>query len=109
MTKKQTLRTMLLSVLCVSIPLVSFPDIPLPEHPRPDHWRSDWQNLNGEWNFRFDVENKGENEEWFENTTGFSQIIHVPFSWGAPLSGVEDGGDIGWYNREILVPESWFL
>ncbi len=107
MIRNQFFRTVILSVLWVSLPLISFPDIPLPEHPRPDHWRSDWQNLNGKWNFQFDLENKGEIEKWFENTREFSQTINVPFSWGAPLSGVKDGGDIGWYNREILVPESW--
>jgi hypothetical protein len=96
-----------LAVLWVFLPLISFPDIPLPEHPRPDHWRTDWQNLNGEWDFQFDLENKGEIEKWFENTREFSQTINVPFSWGAPLSGVGDDGDIGWYKREILVPESW--
>ena len=33
--------------------------------------------------------------------------ILVPFSWGAPLSGVPDSADIGWYARSITVPESW--
>jgi hypothetical protein len=107
MIRNQTFRTVILAALCVSQPILSFPDIPLPEHPRPDHWRSEWKNLNGEWNFQFDIENKGETEKWFENTQGFLQTINVPFSWGAPLSGVEDGGDIGWYKREIIIPESW--
>ena len=107
MNRNQTFRILILAVICVSLPLQSFPDIPLPEHPRPDLWRADWQNLNGEWNFQFDVENTGETEKWFESSLNFSQTINVPFSWGAPLSGVEDGGDIGWYNREIIIPESW--
>ena len=33
--------------------------IPLPENPRPDFERSDWINLNGPWQFRFDKENAG--------------------------------------------------
>jgi hypothetical protein len=96
-----------LAILCGTLPKLSFSDIPLPEHPRPDHWRSEWQNLNGEWNFQFDLENKGESEKWFEGTENFDRTITVPFSWGAPLSGVEDEGDIGWYSREIIIPESW--
>ena len=107
MTKNQILLTILLAILCAFLPILSFPDIPLPEHPRPDHWRSEWQNLNGVWNFQFDNENKGEIEKWFENTSDFPQTINVPYSWGAPLSGVADSGDIGWYNREIIIPESW--
>ena len=32
-------------------------NIPLPEHPRPDFYRSNWVNLNGPWDFKFDNEN----------------------------------------------------
>ena len=39
--------------------LVQAQNIPLPEHPRPDFERSDWANLNGQWSFQFDKENKG--------------------------------------------------
>ena len=107
MIRNQIFQQFLGIVLCVFIPFTSFPDIPLPEHPRPDHWRTDWQNLNGIWSFQFDPENKGETDKWFESSSAFSQSIMVPFSWGAPLSGVEDEGDIGWYHREIIIPESW--
>lgn len=69
--------------------------IPLPEHPRPDLERPQWINLNGEWAFRFDGSNV------------FDRTILVPFSWAAPLSGVEDDGDIGWYRRAIEIPEAW--
>ena len=68
--------------------------IPLPEHPRPDFERAEWMNLNGYWNFSF-----GE-------ATLDGRIL-VPFPWGSKLSEVEDGGDIGWYGREITVPKSW--
>ena len=69
--------------------------IPLPEHPRPDWERADWVNLNGEWDFRF------------EGREGWQRKIVVPFGWGAPLSGVEDLGDTGWYRREVRIPEAW--
>jgi galactose mutarotase-like enzyme len=70
------------------------PPIPLPEHPRPDFQRAQWLNLNGTWQF------------WFDHQDTKRQIL-VPFSWGAPLSGVPDSGDIGWYARDITVPEAW--
>lgn len=80
---------------------------PLPEHPRPDFVRSEWCNLNGYWSFRFDAENTGVQQQWFHDTSSFSQQILVPFSWGAPLSGVEDKADIGWYARAIQISQSW--
>ncbi len=39
--------------------------------------------------------------------TDFDREILVPFSWGAPLSGVPDSGDVGWYRRTVTVPDSW--
>jgi hypothetical protein len=81
--------------------------IPLPEHPRPDFMRADWQNLNGQWRFRFDSANSGERTGWFSAALEGTRSITVPFSWGAPLSGVPDVADIGWYERTVQVPSSW--
>jgi beta-galactosidase/beta-glucuronidase len=82
-------------------------EIPLPEHPRPDFERVDWSNLNGDWSFRFDAENVGLDNQWFRDAASFTSRIVVPFSWGAPLSGVPDQADVGWYARTIKIPESW--
>jgi len=81
--------------------------IPLPEHPRPDFQRTNWQNLNGTWEFKFDPENVGLTEKWFEKATEFPEKILVPFPWGSPLSGVENQADLAWYRRSIQVPASW--
>src|SRR5688572_1581523 len=81
--------------------------IPLPEHPRPDFARSGWVNLNGSWRFAFDARNDGERAGWTSGALAGSREILVPFSWGAPLSGVPDSADIGWYSRSITIPESW--
>ena len=81
--------------------------IPLPEHPRPDFERANWLNLNGDWAFRFDSTDTGLRERWFTGTQAFPLTIHVPFPWGAPLSGVKNGADIGWYQRTIDVPAKW--
>ncbi len=81
--------------------------IPLPEHPRPDFERSDWQNLNGTWRFRFDKADAGVKGRWYAAALAAPRPILVPFSWGAPLSGVVDSADIGWYERTVTVPSTW--
>ncbi|MEP7326586.1 MAG: sugar-binding domain-containing protein [Gemmatimonadota bacterium] len=81
--------------------------IPLPEHPRPDFERAEWLNLNGRWQFAFDSADQGEQAGWPNGSLPGGREILVPFSWGAPLSGVPDSGNIGWYARSITVPESW--
>ncbi len=81
--------------------------IPLPEHPRPDFERAEWLNLNGRWQFAFDPRNEGERAGWPGGALPAGREIVVPFSWGAPLSGVPDSADVGWYARSVTVPEAW--
>ena len=81
--------------------------IPLPEHPRPDFQRAEWLNLNGPWRFAFDPRDEGERLGWSRGALPGDRKILVPFSWGAPLSGVPDSTNIGWYARQITVPDSW--
>src|SRR6476469_1735631 len=81
--------------------------LPLPAQPRPDFARADWQNLNGRWQFAFDAGNNGETARWFASALPSPRTILVPYSWGAPLSGVPDSADIGWYSRTITIPEAW--
>lgn len=57
--------------------------------PLPDRKRDEWLNLNGEWEFSFDE-------------PIFDKKIEVPYSWGSPLSGVEEKKDgIGFYRRSV--------
>ena len=79
----------------------------LPEHPRPDWERPEWLNLNGPWAFRFDPDDAGLEQSWHKGQTAFPLSIQVPFSWAAPLSGLADSADIGWYQRDISVPADW--
>jgi hypothetical protein len=81
--------------------------IPLPEHPRPDFERTEWRNLNGRWDFAFDARDEGERAGWMRGSLPSARAIVVPFSWGAPLSGVPDSTDIGWYARTITIPPQW--
>ena len=80
--------------------------IPLPQHPRPDFERKQWLNLNGTWKFKFDKEDVGKKEAWF-NSDDFPLDITVPFGWGSPLSGVKDEADVAWYRKDITIPEEW--
>ena len=80
--------------------------IPLPEHPNPIKLRNHWINLNGTWDFAFDPENRGLNDDWASNGN-YDEQITVPFPWGSELSGVSDDADIGWYKRTISIPSDW--
>ncbi|HLL04084.1 MAG TPA: glycoside hydrolase family 2 TIM barrel-domain containing protein [Myxococcaceae bacterium] len=107
-------RTLLLATVALSLlagPLQAQPaapaSIPLPEHPRPEFMREHWQNLNGSWQFQFDPQNSGETQGWPRTGLPSPQRIVVPFSWAAPLSGVRENADIGWYARTVQVPPAW--
>jgi|GEM_PF-4309 len=94
--------------LLLALAIVSADTIPLPEHPRPDFQRAQWLNLNGRWQFAFDPPGGGgERAGWPTRGLPAGREILVPFSWGAPLSGIPDSGDIGWYARTIKVPDAW--
>jgi beta-galactosidase/beta-glucuronidase len=81
--------------------------IPLPEHPRPDFERAEWRNLNGRWRFRADAGDEGARAGWAARPLDGDRTILVPFSWGAPASGVLDTASVAWYERTVQVPESW--
>ena len=75
----------------------------LPEYPRPIMERSQWQNLNGLWNYAILPVGK-------PTPTSFDGKILVPFAVESSLSGVQKrlGGDNElWYEREFTVPSNW--
>ena len=86
-------------------------DIPRPEHPTPDRVRPHWASLNGQWEFRFDAEDKGLDARWFEpNQAGFDRTIVVPFPWESELSGlkaIDEKAKIAWYRRSFQVPRDF--
>lgn len=89
------------------VPTAATAGIPLPEHPRPIFERNEWFNLNGAWEFRFDSENAGLQQQWFAGGSKFERSIQVPFPWGSELSGLTDEAPIGWYARTIKAPTTW--
>lgn len=114
--------------------------IPRPEYPRPDRQRGliegvDWLNLNGPWQFRFDPQRAGADEQWFApGGPDWRDQIVVPFCWESlaawgqgdaasndnyfstrvyldPVSVTRDNHrhapryEVGWYRRSFAVPD----
>lgn len=79
------------------------PNNVLPEYPRPIMERSQWQNLNGLWDYAIlPLGNK--------EPDSFDGKILVPFAVESSLSGVQK--ELGkekelWYKRSFTVPSNW--
>jgi len=74
------------------------------EHPRPDLMRSDWQCLNGEWEFQIDPKGIGEKENWWQKEHLERKII-VPFEVESGLSGIGTKAEAEnfWYLKRFKV------
>nr|WP_321295556.1 sugar-binding domain-containing protein [uncultured Sphaerochaeta sp.] len=77
------------------------------EYPRPDFQRSQWQNLNGVWDFAFDDEDKGKEERWYERADFANTQIVVPFVYQCAASTIADLSyhPIFWYSRLVAYEE----
>ncbi|HEY2614715.1 MAG TPA: glycoside hydrolase family 2 TIM barrel-domain containing protein [Chthoniobacterales bacterium] len=113
--------------------------LPRPEYPRPDRQRGfvhgvDWLNLNGAWEFRFDPDRSGIEQQWFvPGGPRWGEQITVPFCWESLAAwGEADAAgndnyfsrrvyrnplevdrfnyrdaarfEVGWYRRTVVVP-----
>lgn len=80
--------------------------LPRPEHPRPDFMRPNWINLNGEWQFSYDDDDRGLNEKWYRPGKTLDRTITVPFCYQCEWSGVneQEYHPILWYRRSFEKP-----
>ncbi len=83
--------------------------IPRPEHPKPQFHRDTWLNLNGEWNFGFDLGFSGAEKDWPKDGTRLDKIIIVPFCPESKLSGIGYTNFMNevCYHRKFTVPKQW--
>jgi len=83
--------------------------IPRPEHPKPQFYRDTWLNLNGEWNFGFDLGFSGAEKDWPKDGTRLDKNIIVPFCPESKLSGIEYTNFMNevCYHRKFTVPKQW--
>ncbi len=75
----------------------------LPEYPRPIMERSEWQNLNGLWEYAIQPAGK-------QKPASFDGQILVPFAIESSLSGVQKSVGTNnelWYQRQFTVPAKW--
>jgi beta-galactosidase/beta-glucuronidase len=82
--------------------------VPRPEYPRPQFVRPEWKNLNGEWEFAFDDDERGLGESWHDGRPLPGRIV-VPFPYQSKLSGIGDKSihECVWYARSFEVEDGW--
>ena len=92
-------------------------DIPRPEYPRPDFQRGtsegiDWICLNGAWEFAFDPDDTGEQNQWFDlkptPESPWTLQIQVPYPWESLAAwGDEEHADNATYlsKNAYITPE----
>ena len=93
-------------------------DIPRPEYPRPDFQRGtsegiDWICLNGTWEFAFDPDDIGEQNQWFAlgspiADAAWTSQIQVPYPWESLAAwGEEEQADNATYlsKNAYITPE----
>jgi len=80
------------------------PAHPLPDYPRPQMTRTQWQSLNGPWDYGLT-----DSAATTPPATSEGRIL-VPFPYEAPLSGVGRASPVTrrlWYRRTFTVPGAW--
>ncbi|MBN8210180.1 glycoside hydrolase family 2 [Bacillus sp. NTK071] len=73
------------------------------DYPRPQMKREYWYDLNGEWQFEFDDEDRGEGEKFYLQERDLTDSIQVPYAYQSAKSGVQvdEIHEVVWYKREF--------
>ncbi len=71
------------------------------DYPRPQLRRDDWVDLCGQWQFAYDDDDRGLDEDWFDRADVFDRAIIVPFPPESTASGIGETGfhPVVWYRR----------
>ncbi|WP_394835508.1 AbfB domain-containing protein [Pendulispora rubella] len=77
-------------------------DNALPEYPRPQLVRSNWQNLNGQWQFA-----RGVAGEAPPVGRDLAERVLVPYPIESALSGIQRHEERMWYRRTFSIPSNW--
>ena len=112
MVKKTCFIPILLIFLTISssnVTAQSQMQIPRPEHPKPQFHRETWLNLNGQWNFGFDLGFTGNEKDWPKDSSRLDKKIIVPFCPESKLSGIGNTNFMNevCYQRKFIVPNQW--
>lgn len=75
------------------------------KYPRPQFIRENWLDLNGQWQFTFDDQNIGENNNNYLNDNFYNMNIEVPYSYHTKNSGINlnENHPIVWYKKDIHI------
>ena len=81
---------------------------PLLAYPRPQLRRKAWISLDGEWEFAFDDQGRGVQEQWYLKKPDV-RTITVPYSYETTASGIGDTSvhPVVWYWKSAELPEEY--
>lgn len=76
------------------------------EYPRPIFIRTDWQTLNGSWDFEI-ADGSARNLSSYLDGSPYNSKIEVPFAPQAPLSGINYNQNLKsvWYRRTFVIDD----
>ncbi len=96
------------AIFCLSFSLYLFVSVGIASVANAQTSGEDSISLNGQWFFKTDPYNSGEENKWFaqKGNTGAWEAMNVPFNWDLKNEYADYAGK-AWYKKDIVVPVSW--